>query len=116
MAAPAPRSSSSSTTTPLALGVLIAVAHIANLLWWNTAYNRGADQAERVVIYREGLPSLLGGMTISGATWLLAGLALLGVLLAVPASRRGPRPLSVAGKLVAAVNGLFLLWYLFTLM
>lgn len=116
MTAPATEPSKSGSPALLAIGALIAAAHIANLFWWNTAFERGTSQAERVAIYQEGLPAILGGMSTSGLTWLQTAVALLGVLLALPAIRHGRRPLAIAGWLVAAVNGLFALWYLFTLM
>jgi len=116
MAASTNQTSRPSAAPLLALGVVILATHITNLLWWNTAFNRGATQAERVAIYHEGLPAFLSGLSTSVVTWLQAALALIGVLAALPAIRHGTRPLAITGKLVAPVNGLFLLWYLFTLM
>lgn len=88
-AAPRPRSGA---PLFLALGALIAAANIANLLWWSTAFDRGTTQAERVAIYQDGLPGVLGRMTGSGQTWLLAGVALVGALLALRVKAQARRP------------------------
>ena len=106
----------------LVLGVsLVLVAlHIANLYWWIHAFNQGHSQIERVSIYLASLPGILPHDGTSRLTWLLVRYGVIGMACGAPAVvlglTRGKWAIAVLGFAVVAANGLFTLWYLFTLM
>ena len=83
---------------------------------WLQAFDLGHSQAERVAIYVAAMPAFLAHLGSLRSTLLFALFGALGVACGVPAAFRGKRPLAILGWVAVAANGLFVLWYLFTLM
>jgi len=85
-------------------------------MMWVQAFDRGHSQAERVAIYVAALPAFLAHLGSLRDTLLFALCGAIGVACGVPAAFQGRRPLAILGWVAVAANGLFVLWYLSTLM
>lgn len=105
--------------TTLALcgaSALVLAFQIWVIAQWSAAFSAGGTQAERVAYFHAELPAGLGNLSTSGFTWLCAGLGIGAVVAAVVASRRSSGGLRALSVVLAGVNGMLVLWYLFTMM
>jgi len=109
-----------STKAVLGISLVLVALHIANLYWWIHAFNQGHSQTERVSIYLAALPGILPHDDTSRLTWLLVRYGVIGMVCGAPAVvlglTRGKWAIAILGFAAVGANGLFMLWYLFTLM
>jgi hypothetical protein len=100
----------------LIVSVILVALQVANVVWWRQAFDLGHSQEERVAIYLAALPAFLAHRGPLGGTLFFAMCGILGAVCGVPAAFLGRWPFAILGWVTVAANGLFVLWYLFTLM
>lgn len=87
-----------------------------SLLRWVQAFDRGSTPAERVQRYLHELPMGVGTLGMSAVTWLSLLCAVISLVTAIVAGRLLTQTARAATLVIAGINAILVLWYLFTLM